>query len=35
MKRKALEKVSSQSFPNEIPSWQKDKSLMEWLKELD
>ncbi len=35
MKRKALEKVSSQSFQNEIPSWQKDKSLMEWLKELD
>ena len=35
MKRKALEKVSSQTFPNEIPSWQKDKSLMEWLKELD
>lgn len=35
MKRKALEKVSSQSFSNEIPSWQKDKSLMEWLKELD
>lgn len=35
MKRKALEKVSSQSFPNEIPSWHKDKSLMEWLKELD
>lgn len=35
MKRKALEKVSSYSFPNEIPSWQKDQSLMEWLKELD
>ncbi len=35
MKRKALEKVSSQSFPNDIPSWQKDKSLMEWLKQLD
>ena len=35
MKRKALEKVSSHSFLNEIPSWQKDKSLMEWLKELD
>ena len=35
MKRKALEKVSSPSFPNEIPSWQKDTSLMEWLKELD
>lgn len=35
MKRKALEKVSSQCFRNEIPSWQKDKSLMEWLKELN
>lgn len=35
MKRKALEKVSSNGIPNEMPSWQKDKSLMEWLKELD
>lgn len=34
MKRKALEKVSSYAFADEVPSWQKDKSLMEWLKEL-
>ena len=35
MKRKALEKVSTHVVPNEMPSWQKDKSLMEWMKELD
>lgn len=35
MKRKALEKVSSYAFAGEIPSWQKDKPLMEWLKELN
>ena len=35
MKRKALEKVSSYAFADEIPSWQKDKPLMEWLKELN
>ena len=35
MKRKALEKVSSYAIPDEMPSWQKDKSLMEWLKELN
>jgi len=35
MKRKALEKVSSYAFADEMPSWQKDKSLMEWLKELN
>jgi len=34
MKRKALEKVSSYAFAGEIPSWQKNKSLMAWLKEL-
>lgn len=34
MKRKALEKASSYATANEIPSWQKDESLMEWLKEL-
>jgi integrase/recombinase XerD len=34
MKRKALEKVSSYALPNAMPSWQKDKSLMEWLKGL-
>ena len=35
MKRKALEKVSSYAFAGEIPSWQKNKSLMAWLKELN
>ena len=35
MKRKALEKASSYAFADEIPSWQKDKPLMEWLKELN
>jgi integrase/recombinase XerD len=35
MKRKALEKVSPHAVPSEIPSWQKDRTLMEWLKELD
>ena len=35
MKRKALEKVSSYAIPDEMPSWQKDKSLMDWLKELN
>jgi site-specific recombinase XerD len=32
MKRKALEKVSSCNYPNDIPEWQSDKSLLEWLK---
>jgi len=34
MKRKALEKASSYATPNEMPSWEKDKTLMEWLKGL-
>lgn len=34
MKRKALEKASSYAFAGDIPSWQKNKSLMAWLKEL-
>ena len=34
MKRKALEKASSYATPSEMPSWQKDKSLLEWLKGL-
>ena len=34
MKRKALEKVSSQNYPNGIPSWQSDISLLDWLKTL-
>ena len=32
MKRKALEKVSPYAYPNEIPEWQTDKSLLDWLK---
>ena len=35
MKRKALEKVSFYAMPDEMPSWQKDKSLMDLLKELN
>ncbi|MCL5070392.1 MAG: site-specific integrase [Actinobacteria bacterium] len=35
MKRKALEKVSSYAFAGETPSWQKNKSLLAWLKELN
>jgi len=34
LKRKALEQASSYAFPNDMPSWQKDKTLMEWLNEL-
>lgn len=34
MKRKALEKASSYAIPNGMPSWQKDKTLMQWLKDL-
>lgn len=34
MKRKALEKVSSQSYNNEAPCWQTDKNLLTWLKKL-
>ena len=32
MKRKALEKVSSGNYPDGIPEWQSDRSLLEWLK---
>jgi site-specific recombinase XerD len=34
MKRKALEKASGNPVNNEMPVWQKDKSLMDWLKSL-
>lgn len=34
MKRKSLEKASSNIISDKMPSWQKNKSLMEWLKEL-
>jgi integrase/recombinase XerD len=34
MKRKALEKVSSQNYPAGIESWQSDISLLDWLKTL-
>jgi site-specific recombinase XerD len=32
MKRKALEKASSDNYPKGIPVWQSDRSLLEWLK---
>ena len=32
MKRKALEKVSPNNYPDTIPVWQSDQSLLEWLK---
>jgi len=32
MKKKALEKVSPNSYPDGIPIWQADQSMMEWLK---
>jgi site-specific recombinase XerD len=34
MKRKALEKASGNVSSDLMPSWQKDKTLMEWLKKL-
>jgi site-specific recombinase XerD len=34
MKRKALEKVSPNNYPDGLPVWHSDKSLMEWLKEF-
>ena len=34
MKRKALEKVSDVSPLPKIPSWQQDKTLLEWLHSL-
>jgi site-specific recombinase XerD len=34
MKRKALEKASGNSINEETPTWQKDKTLMDWLKSL-
>lgn len=34
MKRKALEKVSDASAFPEIPSWQQDHTLLEWLHSL-
>jgi len=33
-RRLALEQVSEDFVPGEIPSWQKDKGLLEWLKEF-
>jgi site-specific recombinase XerD len=35
MKRKALEEASGNVVNDEMPSWQQDKSLMEWLKQLN
>jgi hypothetical protein len=34
MKRKALEKVADVSPLPKIPSWQQDKTLLEWLHSL-
>ncbi len=34
MKRRALEKISDPSPVPKIPSWQQDKSLLEWLRSL-
>ena len=33
-RRLALEQVSDDFLPDEIPSWQKDKGLLEWLKDF-
>jgi len=34
MKRKALEESYKELYTDEMPKWQDDKSLMQWLKEL-
>jgi len=34
MKRKALEKISDSSPVSKIPSWQENKTLLEWLRSL-
>jgi len=34
MKRKALEKASGNSVNEKMPAWQKDKTLLDWLKSL-
>jgi hypothetical protein len=34
MKRKALEKISEPSIVQTIPSWQKNKDLLDWLHSL-
>ena len=33
-KRTILEKISSNSVPSNLPSWQEDRSLMMWLRNL-
>lgn len=33
-KREILEKISNDSVPSKFPSWQEDRSLMTWLKNL-
>ena len=33
-KRAILEKISCDSVPGSMPSWQEDRSLMTWLKNL-
>jgi integrase/recombinase XerD len=34
MKRRALEKAASTTSPTVLPSWQEDKSLINWLHSL-
>jgi hypothetical protein len=34
MKRQALDKVSGDSPKVSLPSWQRDQSLLEWLRSL-
>ena len=34
MKRQALEKTNQENVPEGLPSWQKDESLLGWLKDL-
>ena len=34
MKRAALEKITSDVIPKDIPNWQNDQGLMGWLNKL-
>jgi len=34
MKRAALEKIKSDVIPNDVPNWQDDQGLMDWLNKL-
>jgi integrase/recombinase XerD len=35
MKRKALEKAAGVVGSDQLPAWQKDKTLLEWLRSLE